>query len=101
MFTGGILHIFTKTVGKKKEPLFAVLLSWAFVQASCVYCVSVLANQHVYISAVVVIREVIVFYLYFTFAVHFVDWQSQCNCSTSNNVLSAILRSCQSCLLCT
>ncbi|XP_065889593.1 solute carrier family 12 member 9-like isoform X2 [Dysidea avara] len=29
---GGILHIFTKTVGKNKEPLFSVLLSWLFVQ---------------------------------------------------------------------
>ena len=30
--TEGILFIFTKTVGKKKEPIFAVIFSWLFVQ---------------------------------------------------------------------
>ena len=32
---GGVLHPFTWTVGKKREPLAAVLISWLFVQVCC------------------------------------------------------------------
>ena len=37
--TEGVLHVFTKTVGKKQEPLFAVVFSWFFVQASVMFSV--------------------------------------------------------------
>ena len=33
-YSGGILHPFTWTVGKRKEPLAAVLFSWVVVQVS-------------------------------------------------------------------
>ena len=59
MFTGGILHIFTKTVGKKKEPLFAVLLSWAFVQASCVYCISISVNQQRVSVVIISLKKIV------------------------------------------
>ena len=34
VYSGGILHPFTWTVGKRKEPLPAVLFSWLVVQVS-------------------------------------------------------------------
>ena len=38
----GILCVFTKTVGKKKEPLFAVIFSWLFVQVRALFNVCII-----------------------------------------------------------